>query len=101
MCANVLQEAAAKPSATAQGALATYKDLCALAVSLEMPQLLYALIDVAAEATPHSARRGSLLGARSSSVQASRKLLEGQAAALLPKLYRGSYVLALLADALR
>lgn len=85
-----MQEAAAKPSAAAQGALATYKDLCALAVALERPRLLYALIDVAAEATPHAARRGSLLGVRSSSVQASRALLEGHAAALLPKLYRGS-----------
>ena len=85
-----MQEAAVKPSVTAQGALATYKDLCALAVALERPQLLYALIDVAAEATPHAARRGSLLGVRSSSVQASRALLEGHAAALLPKLYRGS-----------
>ena len=61
-----------------------------LATSLERPQLLYALIDVAAEATPHAARRGSLLGVRSSSVQASRALLEGHAASLLPKLYRGS-----------
>jgi proteasome component ECM29 len=86
-----MQAPSGKVHSAAAGALATYKDLCTLATSLERPQLLYALIDVATEATPHAARRGSLLGARaSSSVAASRALLQAHASALLPKLYRGS-----------
>lgn len=73
-----------------QGSLATYRELCALATSLGKPQLLYALIDVAAEATPSAARRGAALGLHAESSDASRALLQPHIAALLPLLYRAS-----------
>ena len=79
-------------SASGQGSLATYKELCTLVTSLGKPQLLYALIDVAAEATPSAARRGAALGLHAESTDASRALLQPHIAALLPVLYRASYV---------
>eukprot|EP00892_Ulva_mutabilis_P001254 jgi/Ulvmu1/11129/UM071_0012.1 len=87
------KDGAAKPAmpAAGQGSLATYRELCTLATSLGKPQLLYALIDVAAEATPSAARRGAALGLHAESTEASRALLQPHIAALLPLLYRTSY----------
>lgn len=91
--ADGLVQGAAKPVAASagQGSLATYRELCALSTSLGKPQLLYALIDVAAEATPSAARRGAALGLHAESTDASRALLQPHVAALLPLLYRASY----------
>lgn len=91
--AAALQDGASKPAApsTGQGSLATYKELCTLATSLGQPRLLYALIDVAAEATPSAARRGAALGLHAESTDASRAALQPHVPALLPLLYRASY----------
>ena len=72
------------------GNIATYQELCCMALSIEKPGLVYALMDLASASAAMAGKRGSAKG-KADEMQQAKMLLQPHVGEIFPKLYRHRY----------